>query len=154
MGNRQGVVKHPGTRQQLGATVSRRTGRARRGQFPKTEGVVVIIVAMEEDRLTGVAALWPVAGPFVVAVQSLSCVQLLETPWTAAHKASPAFTISQSFLRLMSIELVMPSNHLILCCPLLLLSSVFPSIRFFSNESALSIGTSTSASVLPVNIQD
>ena len=81
--------------------------------------------------------MWPVAGPFIVAVQSLSCVQLFETPWTAAHKASPDFTISQSLLKLMSIELMMPSNHLILCLPLLLLPSIFTSIRVFSNESAL-----------------
>ena len=58
-------------------------------------------------------------------------------PWTVAHKASPSFTISRSLLKLMSMEPVMPSNHLILCRPLLLLSSIFPSIRAFSNESAL-----------------
>ena len=73
------------------------------------------------------------------SVQSLSCVQLFATPWTAAHRASLSFTISQSLLRLMSIESVMPSNHLILCCPLLLSPSIFPSIRVFSNESALHI---------------
>ena len=61
------------------------------------------------------------------------------TPWTAAHQASLSFTISQSLLKLMSIESVIPSNHLILCCPLLLLPSIFPSIRVFSNESALCI---------------
>ena len=64
---------------------------------------------------------------------------LFVTPWTAAHQASLSFTTSQSLLKLMSIELVMLSNHLILCCPLLLLSSIFPSIRVFSNESALRI---------------
>ena len=58
------------------------------------------------------------------------------TPWTAAHQASLSITISQSLLKLMSIESVMPSNHLILCCPLLLLPSIFPSIKVFSNESA------------------
>ena len=63
--------------------------------------------------------------------------RLLATPWTAARKASLFFTIPQSLLRFMSIKSVMPSNHLILCCPLLLLPSVFPSIRVFSNESAL-----------------
>ena len=72
-----------------------------------------------------------------IVVQSLSCVQLFVTPWTAAHQAFLSFTISQSFLKLMSIELVMPSNHLILCWPLLLLPSIFPSIRVFSNKSAL-----------------
>ena len=60
-------------------------------------------------------------------------------PWTAAHKPSLSITNSQSLLKLMSIELVMPSNHLILCHPLLLLPSIFPSIRVFSNESALRI---------------
>ena len=61
------------------------------------------------------------------------------TPWTAAHQASLSFTISLSLLKLMSIESVMPSNHLILCCPLLLLPSTFPSIRVFSNKLALCI---------------
>ena len=73
------------------------------------------------------------------SVQSLSRVQLLETPWTAARQASLSITNSQSLPKLMSIELVMPSSHLILCCPLLLLPSVFPNIRVFSNESALHI---------------
>ena len=71
--------------------------------------------------------------------QSLSCVRLFVTPWTAAHQASLSFTISQSLLRLMSIELMMPSYHLILCCPLLFLSSMSPSIRVFFSESALCI---------------
>ena len=61
------------------------------------------------------------------------------TPWTEAHQASLSFTPHQSLLKLMSIESVMPSDHLILCRPLLLLSSIFPSIRVFSNESALRI---------------
>ena len=69
----------------------------------------------------------------------LSCVQLFATPCTAAHQASLSITNSQSLLKLMSIELVMPSNHVILCCPLLLLPSIFPSIRVFSSESALHI---------------
>ena len=73
------------------------------------------------------------------SVQSLSCVQLFATPWTAAHQASLSITNSQSLLKLMSIESVMPSNHLILCLPLLLQPSIFPSIRVFSNESALCI---------------
>ena len=71
--------------------------------------------------------------------QSLSLAQLFATPWTAACQAYLSITNSQSLLKLMSIELVMPSNHLILCCPLLLLPSIFPSIRVFSNESALRI---------------
>ena len=74
-----------------------------------------------------------------VIVQSLSHVWLFATPWTAACQASLSFTIFQSLLKLMSIELVMPSNHLVLCQSLLLLSSIFPSIRVFSSESVLSI---------------
>ena len=75
----------------------------------------------------------------VVAVQSLSRVWLFVTPWTAACQASLSFTISWSLLRLTSIELVMPSKDLVLCCPLLLLPSIFPSIRVFSNELALCV---------------
>ena len=74
-----------------------------------------------------------------VQFSSLSCVQLFVTPWTAAHQASLSITNSWSLPKLMSIELVMPSNHLILCHPLLLPPSIFPSIRVFSNESALHI---------------
>ena len=73
------------------------------------------------------------------SVQSLSHGQLFANPWTAAQQASRSITNSQSLLRLMSIELVMPSNHLILCYPLLLLPSISPSIRVFSNESVLHI---------------
>ena len=72
-------------------------------------------------------------------MKSLSHVRLLATPWTAAHQASLSFTISQTLLKPMSIELVMPSNHLILCHPILLLPSIFPSIRVLSNELALHI---------------
>ena len=71
------------------------------------------------------------------SVQSLSHVWLFAAPWTAAHQASLSITNSWSLLKLMPIELVMPSNHLILCRPLPLLPSIFPSIRVFSNESAL-----------------
>ena len=73
------------------------------------------------------------------SVQSLSCVQLFVTPWTAAPQASLSITNSQSLLKLMPIKLVMPSNHLILCRPLLLPPSVIPSIRVFSKESVLHI---------------
>ena len=73
------------------------------------------------------------------SVQSLSCVQLFATPWSAACQASLSITNSQSLLKLMSIESVMSSNHVILCHPLLHLRSIFPSIRVFSNESALCI---------------
>ena len=76
----------------------------------------------------------------ISSVQSLSVVQLLDkTPQTAACQASLSITNSQSLLKLMSTESVMPSNHLILCHPLLLLPSIFPSIRVFSNESVLCI---------------
>ena len=74
-----------------------------------------------------------------VVVQSLSRVQLFATPWTAARQASLSLTVSWSSPKFMSIKSVMPSNHLILCCPLLLLPSIFPSIRVFSNKSALHI---------------
>jgi len=75
----------------------------------------------------------------VAVVQSLSCVRLFATPWTAACQASLSITISRSLLKLTSIELVMSSNHLILCCPLFLKPSIFPIIRVFSNDSALHI---------------
>ena len=71
------------------------------------------------------------------SVQSLSRVRLFATPWITARRVSLSITNSQSLLKLMSIELVMPSNHLILCCPLLLLPPIPPSIRVFSNESSL-----------------
>ena len=74
-----------------------------------------------------------------VVVQLLNHVWLFATPWTAVHHASLSFTISWSLLKLMSVESAMLSNHLILCCPLLLLPLIFPSIRVFSNESALYI---------------
>ena len=76
---------------------------------------------------------------FVAVVQLLSCVRLFVTPWTVARQTSLSLTISQSLLKLTSIELVISSNHLNLCCPLLLLPSIFPSIRVFSNELGLHI---------------
>ena len=94
------------------------------------------------------------------SVQSLSHVQLFATPpWTAARQASLSITNSLSLPKLLSIESVMPSSHLILCCPLLLPPSIFPSIGVFSNELALrsrwqSIGVSASTSVLLMNTQD
>ena len=78
-------------------------------------------------------------GSIFIVVQSLSCVRLFATPWTAACQASLSFTVSQSLLKFMSIESVMPTNHLILSHPFLLLPSIFPSIRVFSNESVLCI---------------
>ena len=75
----------------------------------------------------------------VTSVQLLSCVSLFVTPWTAAHQASLSISNSQSLLKLMYIESVMPSNHLILCPPLLFLPSIFLSIKVFSNQSVLRI---------------
>ena len=95
----------------------------------------------------------------VQSVQSLSHFLLFATPWTAARQASLSIINSWSLLKLMSFESVMPSNHLILCHPLLLLPSIFPKLRVFSNKSVLHIraqttGVSASASVLLMNIQD
>ena len=90
--------------------------------------------------------------PYYVIVQSLSHIQLFATPLTVACQASLSFTISQSLLRLMSIELVMPSNYIILCHPLLLLPSMFPSLRVFSNELTLhQMARSFSFSISPSN---
>ena len=93
------------------------------------------------------------------SVQSLSCVWFFATPWTAAHQASLSIAYSQSLLKLMPIELVMPSSHLILCHPLLLPPSIFPSIRVFQMSQLFipggqSYGVSASASVLPMNIKE
>ena len=89
------------------------------------------------------------------SVQSLRYVWLFVTPWTAAHQASLSITNSQSLPKLTSIELVIPSNHLTLCCPLLLLPSIFPNVQVFSNESALRIrwpkywSSASTASTIP-----
>ena len=94
------------------------------------------------------------------SVQPLSCVQHFVTLWTAAHQASLSIANSQSLLKLISIKSVMPSNHPVLCCLLLLPPSIFPRIGVFSNQSVLhipggqGIGASASASVLPMNIKD
>ena len=93
-----------------------------------------------------------------IVVRLLSHVRLFAIPWTTGRQASRSFTISQSLLKFTSIQLVMLSNHLILCCPLLL-PSIFPSIRVFSSElffvsGRQRIGVSASASVFPMNIQD
>ena len=92
-------------------------------------------------------------------VQSLSCVRLLQTPWTTACQASLSITNSRSLLKLKSIKSVMPSNPLIICHPLLLLPSIFPSIQVFFNDQFFTSGgqcngATASASVLPMNIQD
>ena len=95
---------------------------------------------------------------FSAVVQSQSCVQLFTTPWTTALQDSLSLIITQSLPKFMSNESVISSNHLILCYPLLLLPSIFPSIGVFSNESAVhiggqSIGASASAAILPKSIQ-
>ena len=90
------------------------------------------------------------------SVHSLSHVWLFAAPWTAAHQVFLSITNPRSLLELMSIESVMPSNHLILCCPLLLLPSIFPSIRVFSVSQLFTSGSQSfgaSVSVLPMNIQ-
>ena len=92
-----------------------------------------------------------------IAVQSLSGVRLFAAPWTVVAQASLSITNSQSLLKLMSIESVMPSNHLLLCYPLLLLPSIFPSIRVFSNESVIRTRwpkdwSFSFRSVLPMNV--
>ena len=98
--------------------------------------------------------------PCIQSVRSFRHVRLFATPWTAACQASLSITNSQSLLQLMSIKSVMPSNHLILCRPLLLLPSILFTIRVFSNvgqfftSGGQSIGASASASVLPMNTQD
>ena len=86
-------------------------------------------------------------------VQSLSCVWLFVTPWTATLQASLSFTISHSLFKLMSVELVMPSNHLVLCHSLLLLPSGSFSVSWFFASGGQSTGSSALASALPVNIQ-
>ena len=88
---------------------------------------------------------------FPVVVQLLSCVWLFETPWTAARQASLSYTISWSLLKLMSIELMMPCNHIILCCPLLLLPSIFPSIIELTLHSRWPKYWSFSFSISPSN---
>ena len=93
------------------------------------------------------------------SVQSLSLIQLFTTPWTSVCQASLSITNSWGLLKLVSIEWVLPSNYLVLCHPILLLPSVFPSITVFSTESVLrsggqSVGASASTSVLPINIQN
>ena len=99
----------------------------------------------------------------ICSVQPLSCVQIFVTPWTTACQASLSITNSQSLLKLMSIKSVMPSSHLMLCHSLVILPSIFPSIKVFFNESALHIRWPkywslkywrTSPSVHPMNIQD
>ena len=110
------------------------------------------------NRLTMILKLPEVDFPNIwqsIVVQSLSHAWLFVTPWTAVRQGSLSFTIYQSLFKLMSIESVMPSNTPVLCCPLVVLPSIFPSIRVrFFASGGQSIGASTSASALPMNIQD
>jgi len=99
---------------------------------------------LRQQEITNIPQEYAIYFPFkwwigLESVQLLSRVRLFVTPWTAALQASLSITSSQSLLKLMFIELMILSNHLILCCPLLLLPSIFPSIRVFSNESVLHI---------------
>ena len=107
----------------------------------KTWNTYTLLIGLQSGAATlkncfSEVTIWPSNS---IVVQSLSCVQLFATPWTAAPQSSLLFTISPSLLRLMSTESVMPSNHLILCRPFLLLPSIFPSFRGFSNQSTLRI---------------
>ena len=109
--------------------------------------------------ISGLKSWWKLNAIQFSLVQSLSRVQLFVTPWTIARQASLSITNSRSLLKRMFIESVMPSNHLILCHPLLLLPSIFPASGSFSKSQFFTsggqnIGASASASVLPVNIQD
>ena len=102
-----------------------------------TQRLVLLKHPLEDKRFRKLFfGFWSVS---LVPVQIPTCVQLFAIPWTAAHQASLYSTISQSLLKLTSVESMMPSNHLILCRPLLLLSSTFPRIRVFPNDSALRI---------------
>jgi len=101
------------------------------------------LMTIKKKTITGLTLLWNQCNDYnknsVSSVHLLSHIWLFVTPWTAARQAPLSITNSWSLLKLMSIKSVMPSNHLILCCPLLLLPSIFPSIRVFSNESPLHI---------------
>ena len=127
--------------------------------FPASSGIATKYTVHFDVKITQMhSSRWRQENWFS-SVQSLSRVRLFATPCTAVRQASLSIASSRSLLKLMSIELVMPSNHFILYRPLLLLPSILPSIRVFSNESVLriggqSIGVSASASVLPMNIQD
>ena len=133
------------------------------GRPSHPQGLIKTGLGLAEEALRpgelNVALLWPcrILPPFAV-VQLLSRVLLFATPWTAARQASLSFTISRSLLSLMSIESVMPSNHLTLCHPLLLLPSILLSIRVclmsqLFTSGGQSIVASASGSVLPKNIQ-
>ena len=100
---------------------------------------MILYLPNNEQYLYRYNPLAPPVKPRAIIVQLLSHVQIYATPWTAEHQGFQSFAVSQSLLKLMSMESMMPSNHLILFCPLLLLPSIIPSIRVFSSESALCI---------------
>ena len=134
-------------------TVLSHRNSANKRLWPSSQTNTTILIRTQWKGLQGMTKV-----ALVFDVQLLSCVWLFGTPWTAARQVSLSFTISQSLLKIRSIESMMPSNYLTLCRPLLLLPSIFPSIRVFSHELALpiggqSIGASAAASVLPMNIQ-
>ena len=119
------------------------------------KNIILSKISQAQRLYTMIPFIWNILS----SVQSLSRVQLFVTPWNAARQASLSITNSQNLLKLMSIESVMPSNHLILCRPLLFPPSIFPSIRCFPinqffASSGQNIGVSASASILPMNIQD
>ena len=136
--------------------------RAAKGRASRVSHLALTYVVFHKPTSRLIPQIWlPIHSFFfffllnVVVVQSLSCVWLFMTSWTATCQASLSFTISWSLLRLTSIESMMSSNHLILCHPLLLLPSIFPSIRVFSNKSVLWISWpkywSFSFSISPLN---
>ena len=121
-----------------------------RGKYHRTRFLLILSIPFQPFPIDSPQTLHPALSVFLItlsllidfclsSVQLLNCVQLFVTPWTAARQASLSITNSWSLLKLMSTASVMPSNHLILCCPLLLLLSIFSSIRIFSNESVLCI---------------
>ena len=125
----------------------------------RQKGLIKEYMQMHVFKAQKVVCLFSISFSDCLSVQLLRCVWLIATPWTAACQASLSITNSWSLLKLMSIELVVPSNHLILCHPHFLPPSVFPSVRVFQMSQFFawggqSIGVSASASVLPVNIQD
>ena len=115
-------------------TILSHRNSANKRLWPSSQTNTTILIRTQWKRLQGMTKV-----ALVFDVQLLSCVWLFGTPWTAAHQVSLSFTISQSLLKIRSIESMRPSNYLTLCRPLLLLPSIFPSIRVFSSELALPI---------------
>ena len=115
-------------------TILSHRNSANRRLWPSSQTNPTILIRTQWKGLQGMTKV-----ALVFDVQLLSCVWLFGTPWTAARQVALSFTISKSLLKIRSIESMMPSNHLTLCCPLLLLPSVFPSIRVFSSKLVLPI---------------